>query len=496
MAMVPGSKGTITDPKFGTLTVKVTDMSEDEDGGFTVLVEEWAPSIGRSSDATAEPATNTPKNTEVPANAVNTPLIFEPPSTLAGVTPQVWMAVSAGPSGAYDPNWGGCFVHLSTDNASFAEVGEIDAPARMGVLTTSLAAYGGSNPDTVHSFGVNLTESNGDLSSVTATDAANFVSGCAIQDTAGGVVEFTSFQDATLTSAHNYTLGTKLYRGLYSSTAGSHSSGALFARLDDQIFKLTLPPQFIGQTLYIKLQSFNVYGGGLQDLSTCTVYTYTPRGTGYGGGTGGVPTTPTGLTATPQANFNALSWTANPSSDNVDHYDVYRANGLSASFGSASLIGSSPATNYMDLTITGGAAYTYFIKAVNSLGSSSNSTGANCTSAASTGVLRWYGGTDGRQPDAGEILFEIEMVGGENFASGLPSNVGGCDVAPTGSVTLPIKVNGSTVGHADIAAGTTTMTWTMASSYTAAAHDKLKFEAPATQDATLAGLFYTWVGGR
>ena len=32
------------------------------------------------------------------------------------------------------------------------------------------------------------------------------------------------------------------------------------------------------QTLYIKLQSFNVFGGGVQDLSTCTAYTYTPTG--------------------------------------------------------------------------------------------------------------------------------------------------------------------------------------------------------------------------
>src|SRR5258708_37454614 len=112
MAMVRGCKGTITDPKFGTQTVKVVDLEEKDKGEFLVLVEEWAPSVGRASTATPEPAVNTPVNTEVAASAVNTPIIFEPPSTLAGSTPQVWMAVSAGPAGAFDPNWGGAFVWL------------------------------------------------------------------------------------------------------------------------------------------------------------------------------------------------------------------------------------------------------------------------------------------------------------------------------------------------------------------------------------------------
>ena len=43
----------------------------------------------------------------------------------------------------------------------------------------------------------------------------------------------------------------------------------------------------LGQTLYFKFQSFNVFGGGLEDLSTLTVYTFTPAGAGSGGSTGG-----------------------------------------------------------------------------------------------------------------------------------------------------------------------------------------------------------------
>jgi hypothetical protein len=87
-------------------------------------------------------------NTEVAPAAVNPPMIFEPPSTLAGSQPQIWVAASAGPAGAFDPNWGGCFVWLSSDGATYQQVGEIDSAARMGALTAILASYGGANPDT------------------------------------------------------------------------------------------------------------------------------------------------------------------------------------------------------------------------------------------------------------------------------------------------------------------------------------------------------------
>jgi hypothetical protein len=84
------------------------------------------------------------------------------------------------------------------------------------------------------------------------------------------------------------------------------------------------PPNSSATLIYIKLQSFNGFGGvagGVQDLATCTAYTYTPTGAGFGGGSGGVPTTPTGLSASPQTGYNAISWAANPASDNVQRYD-------------------------------------------------------------------------------------------------------------------------------------------------------------------------------
>ena len=60
----------------------------------------------------------------------------------------------------------------------------------------------------------------------------------------------------------------------------AHPSAASFARLDGAVVKYTLPSNYIGQTLYFKFQSFNVFGAGVQNVSTCAAYVYTPTGAG------------------------------------------------------------------------------------------------------------------------------------------------------------------------------------------------------------------------
>jgi len=142
------------------------------------------------------------------------------------------------------------------------------------VLSSSLASFSGTNPDTTDTPAVNLAESGGVLQSGSATDAASGNTLCIVD------AELLSYETATLTSANHYSL-TTLYRGLYGTPIASHSSAAQFVRLDNTIFKYDAPAQYIGKTLYIKLQSFNAFGGGVQDISTCTVYTYMLTGSAY-----------------------------------------------------------------------------------------------------------------------------------------------------------------------------------------------------------------------
>ena len=110
-------------------------------------------------------------------------------------------------------------------------------------------------------------------------------------------------------------------------------------------------------------------------------------------------------------------------------------------------------------------------------------------------TFRLYGDLAGK-PTAGQELFAVEMAGDEFFPQGLPNNLGSVAVAPTGSVTFPITVNGSSVGSMNIAASATVATWTFSAPYQAAQGDILRFLAPAPADATLDSPRYTFIGTR
>lgn len=183
------------------------------------------------------------------------------------------VATPEGVAGIADPDWGGAFVWLSTDNATYGSIGTVNAPARQGVLTAALAAPSGSNPDIANTLSVTLIESGGALSSGTASDAQNGVTLCLVGN------ELLAYQTATLTGPNAYNL-TYLYRGLYGTAPAAYSSGAPFARVDGAIFQYDLPSAFVGVLLYMKFQSFNIFGQAVEDLSECAVYTYTPTGAG------------------------------------------------------------------------------------------------------------------------------------------------------------------------------------------------------------------------
>jgi len=118
-----------------------------------------------------------------------------------------------------------------------------------------------------------LTESHGELLSVSAGDAANLVTLCYV----GG--ELLAYQTATLTTAYHYSVAT-LYRGAYGSTIGSHLPGAQFARLDQAIGRFPYPSTLIGQSIFLKFPSANIVGGGAQSLASVPAYTYTVTGSG------------------------------------------------------------------------------------------------------------------------------------------------------------------------------------------------------------------------
>jgi hypothetical protein len=71
-----------------------------------------------------------------------------------------------------------------------------------------------------------------------------------------------------------------LQRGTYGTSVAAHASGAPFARLDSAIAVYDLPTNYVGVKIYFKFQSFNVFGAGVESLSDCVAYPYTPSGIG------------------------------------------------------------------------------------------------------------------------------------------------------------------------------------------------------------------------
>lgn len=373
------------------IRVRVTEIEENDAGELQISAEEFPGTAGTYVPMQVTPSIGTSDvpNLYAAPSDVNTPAIFEPPAGFTGNVAKLIIAASG------ETNWGGARVWLSFDGTTYISVGEITAPAPQGVLTASLASFSGANPDLTHTLSVDCTQSRTSPQPVTNDDAVNLrtlslvapqpsiSAGVAIVPTNG---ELLAFGNVVATGTYSADL-TYLERGQYGTLARNHAGGEQFTLIDvlgnsGTSVAFELPAQYIGQTLYIKLSSYNEFGNAAQDLSVCTEYQYIPTGAGYGTGADGAPSTPTGLAAVAGPASAALTWNANPAADNVQTYRLYRANGSGASFGSAGLVFEGLATTYTDTNIAPETAYTYFLAATNLIGPSGHTAGVSVTTLA------------------------------------------------------------------------------------------------------------------
>lgn len=258
--------------------VRVKNIEENDDGSLSFEAEEYlgtagAPLYGEQATSGYVP------NYNVDPGEINEPIIFEPSDLLgaaggSGGGLQVWAAIS----GVDKANWGGCNVYASYDGITYQAISEVHGPARMGVLTDVLPAF------PVNPTGPNIDEGNGLLVSMlmsgatllpgTQQDMLSLNTACYV----GG--EIVAYRDATLTGTNAYTLA-GLNRGAYGTEAqmiSAHPIGTPFARLDQGIAKVAYDQNRIGSTIYLKFQSFNVWGGGLKDLADIPAFSYTLTG--------------------------------------------------------------------------------------------------------------------------------------------------------------------------------------------------------------------------
>lgn len=242
--------------------VLVVSTEENEDGDITLVVEDFPIGIAHAALYPSQPTAGTSLNFNVAAGNVNPPVMFEPPDQLAGGL-QVWLAVSG------QANWGGCNIWISTDNATYKNIGRITGAARQGVLSAALAS--GSDLDEIHTLSVDLTQSLGELISASTADADSLQTLCYVDG------ELIAYGTSVLLAANKYNL-TYLVRGAYGSTIGAHNVGTQFARLDQAMFSYPFAEADIGKTIYLKFQSFNSFGAGVQTLADIEPYNYVLEG--------------------------------------------------------------------------------------------------------------------------------------------------------------------------------------------------------------------------
>lgn len=269
-----------------SVAVRIISMEDDEHEITTYTAEEF-PAGGQSPTSLPIPPTTPPNMgpTNLGPGDVNAPIIFEPTSAMVTAqalsVPQIILGATSVLFNSLNPNWGGTFIWVSTDGITYERMGQLNRPATMGALALTLGAPVTGNPDLSNTLTVDMSMSGTLLPSVLDSVAAVGKNLCIVQDIDGW--ELLSYATATLVGPNAFTFAlTDLYRGLYGTTARQFGAGSQFMFVDTagNFFEAPMPLQFVGFDLYIKLQSYNVYNGAVEDLAVAPVFRYTVTGGG------------------------------------------------------------------------------------------------------------------------------------------------------------------------------------------------------------------------
>ena len=258
---------TLTDAGLGLnkTPVRITEIEEDEEGVLSVKAEDYPLGVHTVSEYPTQPSLGYSADYNVSPGNAHAPVIFEAPLQLTGGEPQIWMATAGGDM------WGGAEVWVSTDGDSYTRVGVVNHKARFGSLTAALP--NGAVFDRTNTLNVEISA--GQMTGGTEQDSRDLLTLCYVDG------EFLAYANAELKGVGRYTLG-NLTRGAYGSAIDSHAAGSQFARIDDSLFRYTVPRNWIGRTVWVKLVSYNVFSGGIQDLASVPAYSYTIKGAPLG----------------------------------------------------------------------------------------------------------------------------------------------------------------------------------------------------------------------
>ena len=260
------------------VTVRIKMIDEAQDGQLTIEAEDVYAGVATPGTIGVPLSDGYQVNQGVAPGDANAPVIFQPPVDLSG-TPQIWLGASGG------PNWGGCEVWASDDDSSYARMGIITGPARYGVLTANFAASG--DPDTTGTLSVDLTISRGALTAATPAQADAGDTTSFVGTATGG--EIIAYSNATLTAPFSYDMDGYIRRGRACSFAAPHAIGESFMRLDAAVGRFPIDATRVGNTIYIKLLSFNQFNNALQSLADVSPYAYVVQPVGIVAVNGAIP---------------------------------------------------------------------------------------------------------------------------------------------------------------------------------------------------------------
>jgi putative phage associated protein len=258
---------TLTDAGLGLdkTPVRITEIEEDEEGVLSVKAEDYPVGVYTTSEYPTQPSLGYSADYNVSPGNAHAPVIFEAPLQLTGGEPQIWMATAGGDM------WGGAEVWVSTDGDSYTRVGVVNHKARFGSLTAALPS--GAVFDRTNTLSVEISA--GQITGGTEQDSRDLLTLSYVDG------EFLAYANAELKGVGRYTLG-NLTRGAYGSAIDAHAAGSQFARIDETLFKYPVPRNWIGRTVWVKLVSYNVFSGGIQDLASVPAYSYTIKGAPLG----------------------------------------------------------------------------------------------------------------------------------------------------------------------------------------------------------------------
>lgn len=238
--------------------VRVDEMQETEDGWELTCTD--CPAVQSAAPIYTLPAPIgfTHSYSALPGDTV-VKAVFEAPYQLAGGGLEVWAAVEGG------EHWGGAHVWVSLDNVSFKKVGTAFGASRSGRLSGAIS--GGV---------LAIDQVTGKVLSGSAADAEAKATLCYI---GGANPEYLSYTSATLTGTGAYSLS-GLVRGQYGTTdASAHADEDIWVRCDEALASSgQLDLALIGQTVWVKFQSFNIHQLQTQDLADVTAVSYSITG--------------------------------------------------------------------------------------------------------------------------------------------------------------------------------------------------------------------------